>query len=455
MKKLNKKTEVRRQKTECRYAATVRAQVFPALCLTLLCIFTGLAFSQSPDSDPKQRARAVRDLAKQGEDGVAKLSPYLSDIDLNVRVETVKALVEIGGPKTLDALVRAAGDNDPEIQIRSTDGMVNVYLPGYIKTGLSGTFSRAGSSIKGKFTDTNDQVIDVFVQVRPEVIEALGKLARGGASSDSRANAARALGVLRGRAAIPDLIEALHSKDDKVMYESLVAIQKIRDPSAAPRISFLLRDLDEKIQMQALETTGLLRNREAAPQVRDALEHARTIKIRRSALEALALIGDPADRGIFLQYLPDKDDGLRAAAAEGLGRVRNPEDRAALDKVFNGERSMNPRLSAAFALVELNQLDTSRYGPLRYLVNTLNQRSYRGVAIAFVIELARDPTIRGAIQSMLADSTKDEKIQISVVLAQSGDKDSVPFLETLSKDPDPEVAAEGIRSLRTLRARLP
>ena len=167
------------------------------------------------------------------------------------------------------------------------------------------------------------------------------------------------------------------------------------------------------------------------------------------------MMADPADRGIFLQYLSDKDDALRAAAAEGLGRLRNPEDRAALDKAFSGERSMNPRLSAAFALVSLNQLDISRYSPLRYLVNTLNQRSYRGVAIAFVIELARDPIIRGAIQSMLADSTKDEKIQISIVLAQSGDQDSVPFLETLSKDPDPEVAAEGIRSLRTLRARLP
>jgi len=69
--------------------------------------------------------------------------------------------------------------------------------------------------------------------------------------------------------------------------------------------------------------------------------------------------------------------------------------------------------------------------------------------------VARDATIRGAIQSMLAESTKDEKIQISIVLSRSGDQDSVPFLETLSKDPEPEVAAEGIRSLRTLRTRLP
>src|SRR6185312_1524326 len=113
--------------------------------------------------------------------------PYLSDVDVGVRVEAVKALIQIGGPKTLDGLVRAAADNDPEVQIRTTDGLVNIYLPGFVKTGLSGTLSRAGTSVKGKFTDTNDQVIDPYVQVRPDVIAALGKLARGGASLDARA----------------------------------------------------------------------------------------------------------------------------------------------------------------------------------------------------------------------------------------------------------------------------
>jgi HEAT repeat protein len=411
--------------------------------------------AQSADSDPRQRVRAVRDLGKQGEDVIPQVVSYLADADPNVRVEATKALVEIGGPKTLDGLVRAAGDNDPEVQIRATDGLVNVYLPGYVKTGLSGTISRAGNSVKGKFTDTNDQVIDAFVTVRPEAIAALGKLARGAANFDARANAARAVGVLRGRAAIPDLVEALHSKDDKLMYESLVAIQKIGDPAAAPRVTFLLRDLEEKIQVQALETTGLLRNKEAAPEVRDALNHARTVKVRRAALEALAMIADPGDRTIFVNNLKDKDDGVRAAAAEGIGRVRNPADRTAIEQAFNGEHGMSPRLSAAFALVELGQLDTARFGPLRYLVNALNQRAWRGVAIAFVIELARDAQIRQAIYTMLPESTKDEKQEIAIVLARSGDRDSVPVLEGLSRDPDPDVAAEGIRSLRTLRARLP
>jgi len=405
--------------------------------------------------DPKQRVRAVRELGKQGDEAIAQIAPYVADPDLNVRIEAVKALVENGGPKTLDALIRATADNDAEVQIRATDGIVNVYLPGYVKTGLSGTLSRAGTVVKGKFTDTNDQVIDAFVQVRPDAIEAIGKLARGGVGFDSRANAARAIGVLRGRAAIPDLIEALHSKDDKLMYESLVAIQKIGDPAAAPRIAFLLKDLEEKIQIEALETTGLLRNKDAAPDVRDALEHARTTKIRRAALGALAMIADPVDRMVLLNNLKDKDDGVRAAAAEGLGRIANPADREATTQAFNGERGMSPRLSAAFALVALGERDIGRYSPLRYLVNALNQRAWRGVAIAFVIELARDADIRKSIYAMLPDSTKDEKIQISIVLARSGQKDSEPILESLSRDTDPDIAAEGIRGLRTLRARLP
>jgi HEAT repeat protein len=68
----------------------------------------------------------------------------VGDPDVNVRVEAVKALVEIGGPKTLDALVRAAVDNDPEVQIRSTDGMVNVYLPGILRR--AGPSARAAPS---------------------------------------------------------------------------------------------------------------------------------------------------------------------------------------------------------------------------------------------------------------------------------------------------------------------
>ena len=84
---------------------------------------------------------------------------------------------------------------------------------------------------------------------------------------EARANAARALGILRGKAAVPDLLAALRSKDTDVIYESLIALQKIRDESAAPGVAFLLRDLDQKVQLAAIETVGLLQNKSSCPAV--------------------------------------------------------------------------------------------------------------------------------------------------------------------------------------------
>ena len=39
------------------------------------------------------------------------------------------------------------------------------------------------------------------------------------------------------------------------------------------------------------------------------------------------------------------------AAAEGLGRLKDPADTALLERAFNNENKTEPRLSVAFALV--------------------------------------------------------------------------------------------------------
>src|ERR1700686_2363275 len=219
----------------------------------------------------KQRVKAVRDLGKGGSGEISRIEPFLSDPDLDVRLEAVKAITDIGPQTSLNPLIKATTDNDAEVQIRATDGLVNFYVPGYVKTGLTAPLRRMGTSIKSRFFETNDQVIDPYIQVRPEVIQALGRLVRGGASRESRANAARATGILRGSQALPDLEQALHSKDPPLISECLVPIQKIRDPSAGGSIIFLVHDLDERVQIAAIETTGLLMYRDAINDLRDAL----------------------------------------------------------------------------------------------------------------------------------------------------------------------------------------
>jgi HEAT repeat protein len=424
--------------------------IFRPLAALFVC---ALALTAQTD-DAKQRSKAIHELAKSGSDAIPKLEHYLTDPDVDVRIEAVKAIDDLGGPRSVDPLLQATHDNDPEVQIRATDGLVNFYSPGYIKTGLSGSIKRVGTAMKGRWTDTNDLVIDPYVQVRPDVIQALGQLATGGASMDSRANAARAIGILRGRGAMDDLVKALHSKDDVVIYESLVAVQKIHDPAAAPRIAFLLRDLNDKVQITALETTGLLGNKDAIPQVRDAVEHARNDKVRRAALSALAMLPAESNRSLYLAYLNNEDDALRAAAAEGIARLKNPADLPTMNERFDSEKKMNARLAFAFAASALGENGLSEFSPLQYLVNTLNSKAWRGVANAYVIELSRDPGIRRTLYTALQKGTKDEKIYLGQALARSGDQETVKYLEALAADSDPQVSEEGARALRTLKARL-
>jgi hypothetical protein len=157
---------------------------------------------------------------------------------------------------------------------------------------------------------------------------------------------------------------------------------------------------------------------------------------------------------VFQQYLNDKDEKLRASAAEGFARLRNPADSPMLDQAWQAEGKTSPRLSLAFALVMHGRVEVSEFSPLQYLINTLNSSAYKGEAQPFLIELARDGSVRSALYAPLATATKDEKIGLARVLAQSGDKTSLPYLEKVSVDPDNEVAQEGLRALRSLQARL-
>jgi hypothetical protein len=140
-----------------------------------------------------------------------------------------------------------------------------------------------------------------------------------------------------------------------------------------------------------------------------------------------------------------------------LGRLKNSADNGALQRAFTNESKTEPRLSAAFALVNLGNRGVAEFDPLRYLINNLNSAAYRGVASGYLTELARDPQVRQALYPVLKEGmvTRDEKTGLAEVLAASGGPDSVAPLEALSQDADPEVSQAGLRAVKNLRARQP
>jgi len=397
----------------------------------------------------------IRDLVKQGSTSIPQIEPFLNDPEASIRHEAVKGIVELGTSASLAPLVKATADNDPEIQIHATDGLVNFYLPGYIKTGISGAVIKVGTSIKSRFADVNDQVIDGYVEVRPDVIAAIGKIAANGASLDARANACRALGILRARAGVPDLLAALSTKDSTVLYEALKAFEKIRDPKVAPSIGYLIKDLNDRVQLMAIETAGVLANRESLPTLREALQTARSIKVQRAALSAIGKIPDPASRDLFEHYLKDKDADLRGDAAEGFARLKDPKDFERIERAYAEENKPSAKLGFAFAAVALGRLDLGPNTPLRYLVSELKSKFYSGVAQGYLIELLRQQKIREAVYPVLSEARKEEKIQLAQIFGVSGEADTVKWLEVLQADPNGEVKNEAVRAMSTLKARLP
>src|SRR5262249_11381863 len=153
----------------------------------------------------------------------------------------------------------------------------------------------------------------------------------------------------------------------------------------------------------------------------------------------MAMMPDEGNRYMYKSYFEGKDDGLRAAAAEGYARLRQPTDLPTMEKSFESETKMSVRLSLAFACVMLGKLELTPFSPLQYLVNTLNTKLYRDSAEPLLAEVSRDPEARHALHPAISkpNATKEEKIRLARIFGQTGDKEALPVVEALKGDTDP------------------
>jgi HEAT repeat protein len=420
------------------------------LLVPLLSLGLAAQVADLKDPDPETRAKAASKLGKEGDARhIPALRPLIKDPVLDVRAEATGAILRIGTQHSLEPLMEATRDADSTIQSMAVDGLVNFYYPGYVKSGWGAAFKSFGGSLKGRFSRPEPMVLDPSVPVSDDVIKAITPLITGGSSMESRANAARAVGILRARAALPELMKALRSKNTMVILESVRSLEKIGERSVGPELIFLLQDLDEEVQFTVVQIMGQFVVTEATPDLVDLVKTSPKKKIRRQSLIAVAKMRDPAQRPLFVQHLQDKDKQMRAAAGEGIGRLGNEGDLQVVLDAFAREKNESARLSLAFAAASLGDLSF-----LTYLYDGLNSSFHRLEARPFLVELARDPTVLVQLYHPLANGTNDQKKHLAYVVSISGNKESLTHLERLTHDPDPKVAQEAIRAMGNLQARL-
>lgn len=402
---------------------------------------------KSPDAD--SRAKAAREIGKSDDRAaLPALEAALRDPSDKVRREVVMALAGFRQPEALDALISATRDSNPDVRTLAVESLVGYYTGQAPSPGFTGFLKRGAHAAKSIFSDEDTARIDPGVRVEPKVITALEATMQDTSSIPAAREAARGLGVLVARPAVPQLVKAAHSLDADLARGALNALAKIKDTSAGPELVDLLDSPKNEVKQDAAETVGILRTHAALPKLQAMYDKDRDKKNREVALQGLAYIGDPVSDPVFLKALWSNNKRYRALGAEGLGRARDTQAIPEIEKALGAEKDADARLAMRYALANLG-----RQNDLQALVDALGSTLHGDVAQAYLIELCRDPKFLPQLYPYASIGNATIRKRLCTVLVFTGDQSSFAPLERLSHDKNNDVAIEALRALRAVRAR--
>jgi HEAT repeat protein len=399
-------------------------------------------------TDAKTRAKTARDLGQSGDSSaIPALIEGLKDPDTKVRREVVVALATLRQPAALDALTTMMKDPDDDVRGLAIEGMVGYYTGQTPSTGFGAFMKKNWERAKSRFTPDTTEV-DPGIALDPKVVDAIRSGLADPNSARVAKESARGLGVLRAKAAVPDLVKAAHSTDVDLSREAISALGKIGDLSAGPQLVDLLNSSDKDVRLDAAVTVGILRTHDALPKLQSLFDGAADGRTREKSLEGLAYLGDAASVPTFLKALWSNDKSLRISSAEGLARAGDAKALSDLLKAAGSEGDAEARLAMEFALTALGRNDY-----FAQLVDALGSRTNGDVAKSYFVELARKPGFLAELYPYLDHRSAEVRMKLCEVLMISGDQTSIPPLERLSHDSNNDVASEALRALRAIRAR--
>lgn len=234
--------------------------------------------------DASVRARAALAVGRlQDSSTVGAVTPLLADADPRVRLEAAFALGEIGHASARAALEAALGDRDANVRPRVLEAL-------------------------GKLGDR---------AATPRVVALLGD-----PSPAMRGEAAVALWRLADTSAVEALIARCADGDAGVRWRAVYALEKLPLPARiVPVAAGLLRDRDALVRAHAARTLGRLKSRAAMPALLGAMDDLDAAVIV-NAIRGLQGVADSSSAECLpkLRFRLDHHDPyVRVTAATALG----------------------------------------------------------------------------------------------------------------------------------------
>ncbi|MEK6285680.1 MAG: HEAT repeat domain-containing protein [Acidobacteriota bacterium] len=423
---------------------------------------TLLAYLKSPNASTRQDAahklgeRRVRNqLAVEALAVAAR-----KDEDYDVRAEALRSLGMIKDfsalPEMLDAL-KDPNSNVRGVAIRSLVALYTEHDIDFI------TNRRSGWNLFNPFLDTNDhEIVEPYVAVDPTIVTAIGESARGDRERNVRISAIRALGVLRGTAAIPHLADAL-SADQDLRMEVLRAFIKIGDQSAGTYLIPFFRDSDQKVRTQAMVAAGMLKYKPAVepllsvyglgPEKKGALKKVGD-RVKGSlsylpardeaALWALSLIGDEKAEQTFVENMTDNDADRRQYAIEGLARIADPRYQDQISRLVLTEKNNDVKLAEYWAMYKMGGTTN-----IQYIVRKL-ETDQEDQARAYLM----DATSPADLFPYIRSSSKEVRQKVIEILGRIGDQETIKELEPVVRTSSASTADTATVAIKRIEWRI-
>ena len=276
-----------------------------------------------------------------------------------------------------------------------------------------------------------EAVDDENPRVRLEAIYAVGVLARPPLAADAEQR----------------LIRALDHYDPAIRAGAARVTGRLAVQAAGDALIQAVNDSSADVRYAAMRALGMLREPRAVTALTEQLKFYGRGEGAWSALDALARIAHPSSVPVFTERLADRDQYIRRAAAEGLGRSGAKAALEALETGAGNDPSNMVRAAMQYALQKLGRNYIGR------LVEFLDDGKTTLQVQEYLIEFG--PASEKDLLPSLQEPDEAIRAAVADVLGQIGGDASLAALQShADRDKDVvEAAKRAVERIKMRRAR--